>query len=76
MVPLFWKLNNALSCTVEAYEEHQYSSKGIGGVMVMCGAMVTGPVLDVGTVIVPFIVDPFLYVGAVPDAGRLVVVAG
>ncbi len=35
-----------------------------------------GPVLDVGTVMVPLSVDPFRYVGAVPDAGRLVGVAG
>lgn len=42
----------------------------------MCDAMVTGPVLDVGTVMVALSVDPFLYVGAVPDAGRPVVVAG
>ncbi len=38
--------------------------------------MVIGPVLDVGTVMVPLSVDPFLYVGAVPDAERLVTGVG
>lgn len=44
--------------------------------MVPYGAMAISPVLDVGTVIVPFSVDPFLYVGAVPDAEKLVTAVG